>query len=587
MKPRRPIGIIRPLAPILGCGRRRWRGGPLVPMIWRRRLRARPAPQRPPAVRPVQVTQINRLTLNFIRPERTAPRPLPRTRIDHVNLAFVRPARTTDRPLAPIHHFNLTLVWPERTAARLAPLSRLERAVLQFQGAGAGEGIGRPEAGRLMTLIEHMWLRSAAADAGKPADASAFARSAGAERPGSGSLAVQGEKGAKRRFSPRAEIRPMRRTAADAGPARDERAGAVEDGPAPRFVPQAESMPTIAARPTRHRRNGSAAFLDGGAAPLLWRRANVSAMRAGAPAPTRHAVPGPGNAATPGKVPGGAPSPVPAARVAIRFGFLVWKDEGTRSPKSEAAPGAARAARKLPPWVTSDAAGAAPAPRGSGKAPPESGAASVRRGARAGDESVRESRGTAERLWKAPATAPTSGEAPLPHSPAARKAAPDASAVRDISGMAPAPRRALPGAREDIAPARRSRSRAALVWRGEGQGSDGIAARPSYPRARPAPAAEMVWRRPAPGSAPDESGIFGAAAAAAAWPGETPRADRPSLPAAPAPAAPAASTGSAATNACGGGSEHGRAAARQGLDRGPGRLQGGQRPARHVQPDRI
>jgi hypothetical protein len=540
MKIRRPIGIIRPLAPILGRGRRRWRGGPLVPMIWRRRLRARPAPQRPSAVRPVQVTQINRFTLNFIRPERTAPPPLPRTRIDHVNLAFARPTRTTDRPLplAPINHFNLTLVWPERTAARLAPLSRLERAVPQFQGAGAGEGTGQPEAGRLMTLIEHMWLSSAAADAGKPADASASGRSAGAERPGSGSLAVQGEQGAKRRFSPRAEIRPMRRTAADVGPARDERAAAVEDAPPRRFVPQAESMPPIAARPTRHRRNGSAAFLDGGAAPLLWRRANVSAMRAGAPAPTRHALPGPGNAAVPERVPGGAPSPVPAARAAMRFGFLVWKGEGARSPESEAASDTARAARKLPPWVAADAARAVPAPQGRGKPPPESGAGFVRRGARAGDESVREFRGAGERLWKAPATAPTSGEAPLPHSPAARRAAPDASAVREIGGMAPAPRRALTGAGEDIAPARRSRSRAALVWRGEGQGSDGIAARHSYPPARPAPAAEMVWRRPAPGSAPDESGIFGAAAAADAWP-EAPRADRPSLPAAPAPAAPA------------------------------------------------
>jgi hypothetical protein len=552
MKPRRPLGIIRPLAPILGRGRRRWRGGPLVPMIWRRRLRARPAPQRP-AARPLTVTQDSHFHLTFIRPERSATRPLLPARIDHPGLPLARPARVDARPLplAPIHHFNLTLVWPERTAARTAPLSRLGPVAPDAVPSGLDERAGGREVDRLVMLIEQLRFRSAAAVRGEPA----FVRSAGlAGPPGKAGRAGRGEAGAARRFLPRAETGFMRPIAAGAvEPGRDESTAYGEPGATLRVLPRAETGPMRPMSAGLMGPGGSDGPSHAGAAPLFWRRARIAAVRAGLPTPAAEVVPGRGNDAARGEVATGARGPAPARREAMRFGSLVWNDEGAPARKGEAARGAARAASWLPPWATVEGQHTAPpASQRSGPPLPASGVGAVRRGAQAGSESPREPSGGAARLWKRPAAALAAGQAsvlslqsPEARGPApeARRAASDARRpISEASGTASGARRAIAGARGGIAAARRSPPRPALVWRGEGRGMDGIAAAPFYPRAYPKAAAELVWRRPAPGSAPDQAGIFGGAAAAGARPGEIHvRADRPAMASAPAPAAPAPS----------------------------------------------
>jgi hypothetical protein len=589
MKPRRPLGIIRPLAPILGRGRRRWRGGPLVPMIWRRRLRARPAPQRP-AARPLPITQVNHFHLTFIRPERSTARPLPPARIDHPGPPLVRPWRADARPLplAPIHHFNLNLVWPERTAARIAPLRRLGPAAPHVPGGGRDERLGSREAGRLVTLIEQLRFRSAAAAGAEPA----FVRAAGLEGPpGKAGRAGRGEAGAARRFLPRAQAGVMRPIAARAAePGRDDRAAPAETGAAPRFLPRAQTAPmrpivaraaepvrddraadaetgaaprflpraqtaamrSIAARAGSPGQSGRTSYAGVEAAPLSWRRARIAAMRAGFPAPAVDSAPGrPDDAAAPGEVSSGARGLASTERQAMRFGFLVWKDDGVPARKGEAASHPARSAPRLPPRMTADAARSAPpAPQESGPPLSASAATAARRRARAGKESPREPRGGAARLWKQPAAALAAGQAAMPslRSQEARRPAPEAwgaasdpgRPVPEASGTASGARSAVAGARQGIAPARGSRPRAALVWRGEGRAMDGIAAAPFHARAYSKAAAELVWRRTAPGSAPDQAGIFGGAAAAGARPGEVHvRADRPSMTSVAAPAAPA------------------------------------------------
>jgi hypothetical protein len=551
MKPRRPLGIIRPLAPILGRGRRRWPGGPLVPMIWRRRLRARPAPQRP-AARPLTVTQVSHFHLTFIRPERSATRPVPPARINHPGLPLARPRRVDARPLllAPLNHFNLTLVWPERIAARIAPLSRLGPAAPDAVPSGLDERAGGREVNRLMMLIEQLRFRSAAAARGEPA----FVRSAGLEGPpGKAGRAGRGEAGAARRFLPRAETGFMRPIAAGAiEPGRDESTARGEAGATPRFLPRAETgfMRPIAARAGSPGQSERTSYAGAEAAPLSWRRARIAAMRAGFPAPAGDSVPG-GNddAGAPGQASFGARGLAPTERPAMRFGFLVWKGDAASSRKGEAAPGAARPASRLPPRMTADAAPSAPpAPQASGPPLPASGVGAVRRGAQAGNVSPREPRGGAVRLWKQPAAALAADQAAVLslQSPEARRRAPEAPDARrpisEASGTASGGRRAIAGARGAIAAARRSPPRPALVWRGEGRGMDGIAAAPIYPRAYSEAAAELVWRRPAPGSAPDQARIFGGAAAAGARPGEIHvRADRPSMTSVAASAAPAPS----------------------------------------------
>jgi len=103
MTPPRPIGVLRLIEPLLGRARRRWRGGPLVPMIWRRRLRARAAP--PQAGRPASST------------------------------------------LA--HILNLNLIWPAGTPGRAEPMRR-----------GQDRVTGTGETRRLVTLVERLWLRT-------------------------------------------------------------------------------------------------------------------------------------------------------------------------------------------------------------------------------------------------------------------------------------------------------------------------------------------------------------------------------------------------------------------------------------------
>jgi hypothetical protein len=113
MKTKRPIGTIRLLATMFGRARRRWRGGPLVPMIWRRRLRARPVPAQ----------------------------------------KMARPA-----PSAPAHGFNLTLVWPAGTVARAGPMRRVDTRTHEVIHTGRdAEPRG---ANRLVMLVERLWLRS-------------------------------------------------------------------------------------------------------------------------------------------------------------------------------------------------------------------------------------------------------------------------------------------------------------------------------------------------------------------------------------------------------------------------------------------
>jgi len=127
MKAPRPVGVLRLLAPLLGRARRR-RGGPLVPMIWRRRVQARPG-TRGRAARPVIV--------------------------------------------APAHHWslNLILVWPARTAARTAPMRTIETRMQEIFRAGREAGAG--EARRLACLVERLWLHSGKPGTPAPAISSA------------------------------------------------------------------------------------------------------------------------------------------------------------------------------------------------------------------------------------------------------------------------------------------------------------------------------------------------------------------------------------------------------------------------------
>ena len=112
MKTPRPLGVLRLLAPMLGRGRRRWRGGPLVPMIWRRRARARPAPGEKQA-RPTSIFRT--------------------------------------------YAFNLNLIWPARTAAPAAPTRILETRTHEI--VRAGRDAGARETRRLVALVERLRLR--------------------------------------------------------------------------------------------------------------------------------------------------------------------------------------------------------------------------------------------------------------------------------------------------------------------------------------------------------------------------------------------------------------------------------------------
>jgi len=118
MRPPRPLGRIRLLTPILGRGRRRRRGGPLVPMIWRRRLRASAAPPQK-AIRPVL--------------------------------------------FAPTYAFSLTQIWPAGTAARAEKMRGLETRSFETrlrETFRAGRDLGAGEASRLVMLVERLWLHS-------------------------------------------------------------------------------------------------------------------------------------------------------------------------------------------------------------------------------------------------------------------------------------------------------------------------------------------------------------------------------------------------------------------------------------------
>jgi hypothetical protein len=113
MKTKRPLGVIRPLATMFGRARRRWRDGPLAPMIWRRRPRARTAtPQKPVS------------------------------------------------PSSVAHHWalNLNLIWPAGTAARATPLRHVETTLPTLSRVGRDGRGGEPA--RLATLVERLWLRS-------------------------------------------------------------------------------------------------------------------------------------------------------------------------------------------------------------------------------------------------------------------------------------------------------------------------------------------------------------------------------------------------------------------------------------------
>jgi hypothetical protein len=113
VKTKRPLGTIRPLATMFGRARRRWRGGPLVPMIWRRPLRARLVPV---------------------------------------------PNMTRPAPSAPAHGFNLILVWPAGTAARAGPMRRSDTRTHEV--IHMGRDAGPRGTNRLVTLVELLWLRS-------------------------------------------------------------------------------------------------------------------------------------------------------------------------------------------------------------------------------------------------------------------------------------------------------------------------------------------------------------------------------------------------------------------------------------------
>lgn len=124
MMPRRPLGVLRLLSPILGRALRR-RRGPSAPMIWRRSRRAGPAPQPAPAV------------------------------------------RTTI--LAPRCTLNLKLVWPAGTAARTGPIGGQEvRTQNVTRETGAD---GARETHRLTTLVERVWLHSGKAVSSSARDA--------------------------------------------------------------------------------------------------------------------------------------------------------------------------------------------------------------------------------------------------------------------------------------------------------------------------------------------------------------------------------------------------------------------------------
>jgi hypothetical protein len=113
MKPVAPLGLIRPLALRLGRTGRRWRGGPLVPMIWRRRAPAR-----------------------TVRGE---------------------PGSMATR-FAPTYIFNLSLAWPAGTANRVETL-RTQLAAQTGRDRAARRPAGPAE--RLWTRLEKTVLHFA------------------------------------------------------------------------------------------------------------------------------------------------------------------------------------------------------------------------------------------------------------------------------------------------------------------------------------------------------------------------------------------------------------------------------------------
>ena len=233
MKRVRPIGAIRLLAPILGRARRRWRGGPLAPMIWRRRPCAQPAsaPQKPAA-------------------------PL---------------------AIAHSHIVNLTLVWPAGIAARAAPLRQVERTLRERFSAGR-------EPGRLVTLVERLWLHpgeagSRAMAAPLPASTSQPAHrrqdAPGISRPRDGRTALDFVTASRDAETPVAKV--LRVPAQPLRKPRPMRAGALRQGKAP---PAAETRLSRAPAPTAWRVAAAPADSQPAAsrlpsrpsAPLVWRK---------------------------------------------------------------------------------------------------------------------------------------------------------------------------------------------------------------------------------------------------------------------------------------------------------------------------
>ncbi|MBV9883774.1 MAG: hypothetical protein JO276_12270 [Sphingomonadaceae bacterium] len=124
MTPKRPLGVLRLLRPILGRARGR-RRGPSASLIWRRPRRAGPAPAASPA------------------------------------------ARTTI--FAPSYSLNLELVWPAGTEARTGPIGRQEARTHLVTRSGPGGGAR--ETHRLTTLVERVWLHLSRATPSSARDA--------------------------------------------------------------------------------------------------------------------------------------------------------------------------------------------------------------------------------------------------------------------------------------------------------------------------------------------------------------------------------------------------------------------------------